>query len=315
MRFTLRQLEYFIAAGETGSITLASERIHISPPSISTAISHLERELDAQLFVRHHAQGLSLTSAGRTLLGEAKRVVAQAEGLYTAASQASMSVRGSLSVGCMVTLAPMLLPELVHSFTSAFPAVQVVHRDAHQQDLLQGLRRCETDVALTYDLQVPDDIEFQPLVSLPPYLVVAETHELASRQALSIQELAEEPLVLLDLPLSREYFLALFMKEGLTPRIVARSAHQEVVRTMVANRYGYALFNARPRSDVTLDGRRLTSIRLAGEHRPMTIGLATLRELSKSRLVDAFLGHCRAHISRSYIPGMIPPVAAERVRV
>ncbi|MBE7246969.1 MAG: LysR family transcriptional regulator, partial [Actinomycetospora chiangmaiensis] len=61
MRFTLRQLEYFIAAGQTGSITLASERIHISKPSISTAIAHLERELSVQLFVRHHAQGLTLT--------------------------------------------------------------------------------------------------------------------------------------------------------------------------------------------------------------------------------------------------------------
>ena len=65
MRFSLRQLEYFIAAGEAGSIPQASERINISQPSISTAISQLEQELDTQLFVRHHAQGLSLTPAGR----------------------------------------------------------------------------------------------------------------------------------------------------------------------------------------------------------------------------------------------------------
>lgn len=72
MRFTLRQLEYFIAAGETKSITLAAERINISQPSISIAISHLEQEFGVQLFIRHHAQGLSLTPAGRALLQEAK---------------------------------------------------------------------------------------------------------------------------------------------------------------------------------------------------------------------------------------------------
>lgn len=88
MRFTLRQLEYFIAAGQTGSITLASERIHISQPSISTAIAHLERELSVQLFVRHHAQGLTLTPIGREVLREAKALVEQAEGLYTLASEA-----------------------------------------------------------------------------------------------------------------------------------------------------------------------------------------------------------------------------------
>ena len=315
MRFTLRQLEYFIAAGETGSITLASERIHISPPSISTAISHLERELKAQLFVRHHAQGLSLTPAGRTLLSEAKRVVAQAEGLYAVASQTGLTVRGSLAVGCMVTIAPMLVPELTHSFTAAFPAVQVSHVEGHQEDLLRSLRRCETDIALMYDLRLTDDIEFHPLVSLPPYVVVAETHRLAGQAAVTLAELVDEPLILLDLPLSREYFLALFMTEGLAPRIAARSPHQEVVRTMAANGYGYALFNARPKSDQALDGRRLRSIRIAGEHRPMTVGIATLRELARSRLVDAFHTHCRAHISRSYIPGMIAPVFAERLAV
>ena len=70
MKFTLRQLAYFIAAAETGSITQASKRASISQPAISTAISHIERELEVQLFLRHHAQGLSLTPAGRALLRE-----------------------------------------------------------------------------------------------------------------------------------------------------------------------------------------------------------------------------------------------------
>jgi len=112
MRYSLRQLEYFIAAGETLSITLAAERIHISQPSISTAISFLEKELGVQLFIRHHAQGLSLTPAGRDLLREAKNLVAQAERLYVFASETSSKIRGTLSLGCMVTLAPMLVPEL-----------------------------------------------------------------------------------------------------------------------------------------------------------------------------------------------------------
>lgn len=89
MRFTLRQLEYFIAASEVGSITLASERIHISQPSISTAISHLEKELSVQLFIRHHAHGLSPTPVGRELLREAKALVAQAQNLYLKASEAT----------------------------------------------------------------------------------------------------------------------------------------------------------------------------------------------------------------------------------
>ena len=143
MRFTLRQLEYFIAAGETGSITQASERIHISQPSISTAISQLEQELDVQLFVRHHAQGLSLTPAGRMMLLEAKRLVEQAESLYAAASEASEEVRGQLNVGCLTTLAPMILPELALSFMAAFPKASIRPHADHQEILLDNLHRAD----------------------------------------------------------------------------------------------------------------------------------------------------------------------------
>lgn len=312
MRFTLRQLEYFVAAGETGSITLASERIAISQPSISTAISHLEKELGVQLFVRHHAQGLSLTPAGHRLLREAKALLAQAEGLYAAAGEASGQVRGRLTVGCLVTLAPMVIPELSHAFMVSFPEVRVHQVEDDQERLLEDLRRAAIDLAITYDLQLTDDIAFEPLATLPPHVLVSESHPLARRSRIGLSELVDEPMILLDLPLSREYFLALFMAEGLAPSIHARSAHQEVVRTMVANGYGYTLANARPRSDQALDGRRLARVPLAGTPRPMALGMATAAQLRPSRLVEAFQAHCRSFVSDRYIPGMVPPAAPRR---
>lgn len=65
LRITLRQLEYFVAVGECGSIAQAAERLNISSPSISTAISQLEAEFGLQLFIRRHAYGLSLTQGER----------------------------------------------------------------------------------------------------------------------------------------------------------------------------------------------------------------------------------------------------------
>jgi DNA-binding transcriptional LysR family regulator len=315
MRYTFRQLEYFVAAGETGSVTLASERVNISQPSISTAISQLERELGVQLFVRHHALGLSLTPAGRTLLREAKHVLQLAEQLYSVASETGEQVRGQLNVGCLTTLAAMVMPELMHSFTTAFPATQIRHVALNQEELLEGLRTAEIDVVVTYDLQIPTEIAFLPLAKLPIHVIVSEAHPFASRVAVTLEELVNEPLLLLDLPLSREYFLALFMKDGLQPKIGGRSAYPEVLRTMVANGYGYTLVNVRPRSDVALDGRRVVRVRLSGDHRPMVVGVATLVQLTQSRLIDAFQNHCKAFVSDSYIPGMVAPNAERRIRV
>jgi DNA-binding transcriptional LysR family regulator len=313
LRYTLRQIEYFIATAETGSITLASERVNVSQPSISTAIAHLEEELGTQLFVRRHAQGLALTSAGRVLLIEAKRLIEQAEHVYSVASEVGEHVRGQLSLGCLVTLAPMVMPELSHSFTSTYPETRITQMVGDHEQLLERLRRAELDVAITYDLLIPEEFEFLPLASLPPHVVVSEGGPLARYSAVSLNELVREPLILLDLPISREYFLSMFMKEGLEPHIASRSTHPDVIRTMVANGYGYTLANVRPRCEIALDGRRVVRVRLSGDHRPMAIGVLTLAQTRKSRLVDFFEQHCRRHVSDAYIPGMVAPAMERRI--
>ncbi|MCE2563145.1 LysR family transcriptional regulator [Komagataeibacter sp. FNDCF1] len=307
MRYTLRQLEYFIAAGEAGSIRHASERLSISQPSISTAISHLEQELGVQLFIRHHAQGLSLTPAGHKLVAEARRIVQMAEGLYASASDATGQVRGSLTVGSMVTLAPMIMPELAHSFMSTYPGTEIRQFEANLERLVDRLKRAEIDIAITYDLLIPEGIDFVPLASLPPHALVSADHPFARRAEVELAELACEPLILLDLPLSREYFLALFFREKLKPKMYSYSTHQEVVRTMVANGYGYTLANVRPRSDLALDGRRVVRVPIAGEQRPMVMGIATPANVRRSRLLQSFADHCRTTISDARIPGMAGP--------
>jgi DNA-binding transcriptional LysR family regulator len=305
MRFTLRHLQYFVAAAEASSIALASERIAISPPSISAAIAHLEKELGLQLFIRHHAQGLSLTASGRQMLREAKALLAQADALYSSARDLTETARGPLNVGCLLTLSPLVLPELCQGFREKFPAVQVSIHDGDQEGLIDRLRRGEIDIILTYDLQVPDDVVFEALAQLPPYALLSPDHKFGQRKSLSLHDLAVEPLILLDLPFSREYFLSLFFQEGLTPQITARSAHPEVIRTMVANGYGYALFNARPRNQAALDGKALQVVPLKGPYRPMSLGIASLRQQGRPRALIEFETHCRAVINARTIPGLV----------
>jgi DNA-binding transcriptional LysR family regulator len=143
------------------------------------------------------------------------------------------------------------------------------------------------------------------LAQLPPYALLSPEHRLAQRRSLSLHDLAPEPLILLDLPLSREYLLSLFFQEGLTPQIAARSRQHDVIRTMVANQYGYALFNARPRNEAALDGKPLKMVPLKGPYRPMALGLASLRQSGRPRALIEFEEHCRVAINQRGIPGLI----------
>ena len=306
-RLTLRQLEYCLAAAEFGSIALAAESIHVSPSAISSAITRLEAELGVALFVRHHAQGMAITAAGQQVLEQIRVVLDKVTGLHEVAAGTRDTVRGPLRVGCFTTLAPMVAPELCQGFARAYPCVQVSQVEDHHEGLLERLRTARIDVAITYDLDIAEpDITFEPLASLPPHAIVGEDDELARRHSATIDELAARPMVLLDLPLSRDYFLALFRAAGLTPYIVARSSSPDVLRSLVANGVGYSLANVRPRSALSLDGRRIVRVPLSGEHRPMKLGLARARNREPRRIVEAFMQRCRSIVSGDDIPGMAP---------
>ncbi|HEX4766791.1 MAG TPA: LysR substrate-binding domain-containing protein [Lichenihabitans sp.] len=306
MRFTLKQLAYFVAAGETGSVTVASERVNISQPSISAAISQLETEFALQLFVRHHAQGLSLTAAGERLLQVAKALLQQAEDLQDIADEVASTVAGRLQIGSFRTLSPLLVPSLCRGFLDRYPGVKLATLEGDEQSLLTNLRRAEISLALTYLLNVTQDIEFEPLARLPTYILLPADHRLAARRAIALAELADEPFILLDLPLSREYFVSLFLRQGLSPNIAARSDYPETVRSYVASGFGFSLLTARPLNKSALNGRPLTYVQLDGDHEPMVLGVATLRGLRKTRTAQAFIDYSREMISTESLPGSAP---------
>ncbi len=304
LRFTLRQLEYLVAVGRAGSITLAAERLNVSSPSISAAIAQLEAEFGLPLFVRRHAQGLSLTQCGRQLADQAQAVLDGARAMTELARTVTRQVRGPLGVGCFLTFAQVILPTLRRTFVEAFPEVDFRQSERDQAQIFDGLRRAEIDAALTYDLEIPYDLEFRPLARLPAYALLPAGHPLAARAALTPADLASQPMVLLDLPYSAEYFLALFAAAGLRPRIVERTRDLGVMRSLVAHGFGYSIANLRLPTDAAPDGRRLVSVPLAGEVRPMVLGLAMAEGAASSLTLSAFVDHCRARLAAGDVPGI-----------
>ncbi len=141
-----------------------------------------------------------------------------AAGLNELANTITGQVRGPLSVGCLVTFAQVVLPRLRRSFTDRYPEVEFRQFERHQAEILDGIRQARLDVALTYDLDIPADLEFVGLVRLPPYALVAEDHPLAARAQVTPADLAPHPMVLLDLPFSTDYFMELFRAQGLRRR-------------------------------------------------------------------------------------------------
>jgi DNA-binding transcriptional LysR family regulator len=303
MRFTLKQIVYFVAAAETGSITMASERVNISQPSVSSAITSLEEVFGIQLFIRHHAQGLSLTAEGQRFLREAKALLLQAEEVENAASEISTRVSGPLGVGCLSTLFPLAIPELLSVFKKRHEAANVDAIAGHQAEMFEALRNGRIALLLTYEMNIPPDLDFVPLGLLPPYAFVGAGHPLARRRSVMLKELAAEKFLLLDLPVSRDYFLSIFRQAGIAPNIAGRFQHMDVIRSLVARGDGYSLANAKPKNVSTLDGRKLIYLALESSLPPLVHGIATLKGLRRTPTAEAFIKLCHDILFEKPLPG------------
>ena len=303
LRFTLRQLEYLIAVADCGSVALAAERVNVSSPSISAAVAQLEASYGLQLFIRRHAQGLSLTEGGRQFTAQAREVLAAASRLTDRAADITGKVAGTLTVGCLLTFAQVLLPQLRRSFANRFPDVAFRQHEGDQAELFEALRMARLDVALSYDLNIPPYLDFLPLLPIAPYALLPPGHPLAGQASVTPADLAPHPMVLLDLPHSADYFLSLFTDAGVRPRIAERTRDMGVMRAMVANGFGYSIANIWLGSDRAADGRRLVFVPLAEPVRVMQIGLLRPRAAAPRRTMTAFIDHCRTHVTDAALPG------------
>ncbi|RVU16990.1 LysR family transcriptional regulator [Streptomyces antnestii] len=291
--FTLVQLRYFLAAAELGSMTAAAQRINVSQSAVSTAVHHLERELGVQLLIRRHAKGLALTAAGERFLHELRGFLTHADELAESARSLGADLVGELSVGCFQTLAPFYLPRLLREFGERQPAVRVEVVEGDIPGVQDSLRTGVCELALLYEMDLDPDIECEVLAMSPPYALVPEGHRLAEAGRARLADLADEPMILLDLPASRDYFRAVAAKAGVEPRISHRTRSYETVRALVAAGYGWSMLNQRPAHDRTYDGSSVVALPLTDPLPALPVVLAKLRGVRLTGRAQAFATACR----------------------
>jgi DNA-binding transcriptional LysR family regulator len=272
--YTLRQLEYFVAVAESGSITGAAAQVHLSQSAMSTALADLERALDVQLLLRHHARGVTLTAAGEQLLIASRRLLAQAGELSSEARGLGDGLAGALSIGCFEVLAPYVLPDLIATCAERYPQLRL---DTHEVDLdalSEGVLSGRFELGLGYEFAPDPRLVVDRVFTLPPYVLLAAGHRLAGRAKIRLTELADEPLALLDLPQSRDYFRSMFAAAGLEPNVRYRSRSVETVRALVGHGLACALLNLRSAVATSLDGHPVVSVSLEGGT-PLEVVLVT----------------------------------------
>ncbi|NOT02912.1 MAG: LysR family transcriptional regulator [Phycisphaerales bacterium] len=238
----LAQLRGFCHAAQTGSFSLAAERLMLSQPSISLQVQALEREFEIQLFDRKGPK-IALTSDGEALLKLAAPLVEGIDRLRDAFAAARGEMgSGALHVAAGESTILYLLPKFVSLFTAACPHVELNIHNVTGRIGLQMLRKGEADLAIGSMLDVPDDIAYEPLFTYKPMLITAPDHPLAGLKNVTLSDISAYPLILPPRRLTTWRLVdAAFKQQNLTYKVGMEVGGWEVIKKYVEQGLGISI--------------------------------------------------------------------------
>ena len=198
-----------------------------------------------------------------------------------------------LAVACFHTFGPYVLPEMIQRLTDESPDLQIALVEGDQRRVQESLLAGETEVGLLYDISLTDGLSTLPLTQLQPYVLLAADHPLADQDEISPQHLRDLPMILLDAPPSKDYFLGILRDAGIDPNVAYRSKNLEMVRGMVGHGLGYTILATKPAGAMTYDGRALVERPLRAKAAASPVVLATRKGATLSKQAERFIWFCR----------------------
>jgi DNA-binding transcriptional LysR family regulator len=294
---SLEALRRFVVVAEELSFTRAARRLHVVQSGVSSVIAGLERELGAVLFERdRHA--VALTEAGRALLPEARATLAAARAAADAVAETTAGLRGTLSIGTMLSTGAVDVPAALGRFHRAHPAVLVRLRQAPggSTDLARAVADGALDLALlSLPGEPPAGVELREIEEEPMVLICAPGHRLAGSPGVSVDALGEETFV--DFPLgwgTRMITDRVFAAAGLEHQVAFEVASYDTAADLVGNGLGVAFVPASAAAAMPL----VAQVTVAAPAMSWRIQVATAASRRPSASARAFLDELRYLLER-----------------
>ncbi|HET6865099.1 MAG TPA: LysR substrate-binding domain-containing protein [Solirubrobacteraceae bacterium] len=286
----LRHLRYFVAVAEELHFSRAAERLHVAQPAVSEQIRKLEEELGVQLLNRT-PRSVSLTEAGAVLLGEARRVLHQAEVARLAARHArDHAATARLRVGYMPSVLPARVPRALQRLAAATPNLETSLEPGSCTDLLEAVRGEQLDAAI---VSLPAPTRGLRTTSLGGQQAVAALpvgHRQAGEAEIRLDQMAPERIMVLPREANRPFYdaiLAACRTAGLSPTLIEMpDGHVEQTLLAVASGVAMALVPESVSERYAPPGVRF--VPLADEQPAHATAVVTLRDSARMPTV-AFL--------------------------
>lgn len=274
MAFTIRQLQYFVAVAENGSVSRAAHTLAISQSAVTEAVKFLEGDLGVKLFERH-SRGLNITHKGHQFLRHATSILSEVSGARRALALKDQEISGTLHLGVTSLMAGYVLSDLLAKYRRANPQVDVTAIEDNGEYLEHLLIGGELDVAVMVISNLHDKLALQvEILDVSPYrLWLPIGHKLLNQDSISVDDLKGEQLIMLDIDEMGEAGMTLLSALGTRPKIAFRTRSVEAVRSLVATGAGIALLPELVYRPWSLEGDRIEARDVSGSLPAVQVGM------------------------------------------
>lgn len=280
----IHQLKTFVAVAREGSITRASERLHLSQPAVSAHIKAIEDAFDLKLFDRT-ARGMTLTAEGQRLLAKAEAALGAHRALMDEATRIKGSLTGKLRLGAASNSGNEAIGRLIATLSERCPEVEVTLQHGSSSEVLSGVRDGSLDAGFYNEAGEPGpELTTIEVSRFKTYLVAAKGLDLAT-DPLDWRALEEAPWIY---PTSSaccgRTAEDLFETHRIRPRRIVSVDRESVTRSLIAGGLGVGLLHAdtaeeaRARGEVVILAEAGTLVRVL---------FAYLSSRAEDPLVDA----------------------------
>jgi len=290
MSFSLRQIRYFVAIAELGSLSAAAKELSISQSSVAVGIQDLEAELACKLFDRH-ARGMELTVKGHQFFRHAQKILTDVADAQQSLEQTVEPGRGRLNLGVTTLVAGYVLAELLARFRRAFPGVEVSIVEDGRYDLEHLLVSGELDAAvLILSAGRRSQALEARIIETSPYRVwLPLSHPMTREKAVRLEALTPLPHIVLATDEIEESDEARWRHIGSRPPVLLRTRSVEAVRSLVATGAGIAILPDLAYRPWSLEGDKVEARALIEDVPPALVGIVWRRGLATSPTARNFL--------------------------
>lgn len=247
MNIELRHLRYFIAVAEELHFGRAAARLNISQPPLSQQIQILEEQIGARLLARTN-RSVTLTAAGEQFLGDARQILGQVEAAATRAARLHQGETGELQLG-LTASAPFIktVSDTLLLYRQRYPDVHVQTVESHTREQIGPLGDGTLDLGLMRNTPLPETLCWQVALREPMLAMVHHSHPLASRERISLRDLASEPFVFFDPQAGTGLYddiRALLKRYDITPYVTQEVGEAMTILGLVAAGLGVSILPA-----------------------------------------------------------------------